>query len=307
MRKIRWLWLLGGILTLQVTAEAASQYDRLGELSARIIGGEKSSENNWPFMAALVRTNAIDTFQGQFCGATYIGQGFVLTAAHCIASKRITDFYVHIGIHDLSKANTQGQVAQVRAIYIHPAYNHVSYANDIALIEVTSQPNRATVKLATEYKNTEMPAHTELIAMGWGEQSPDKIGIYPKVLYQVTLPYVLRSSCQNLGGNYNNVTENALCAGFIDGGKDACQGDSGGPLIYQRESIIKQVGIVSWGDSCAKPNAYGVYTNVSYFDDWIQATIERSSRVSSSGGSIGWSLLGLGLLGWFRFRKGVRL
>ncbi|EKO3686572.1 hypothetical protein P0F07_001352 [Vibrio metschnikovii] len=28
---------------------------------------------------------------------------------------------------------------------------------------------------------------------------------------------------------------------------------------------------------------------------------------SSSGGSIGWSLFGLGLLGWLRFRKGVRL
>ncbi|EOZ5530600.1 hypothetical protein ACQSNA_002512, partial [Vibrio metschnikovii] len=28
---------------------------------------------------------------------------------------------------------------------------------------------------------------------------------------------------------------------------------------------------------------------------------------SGSGGSIGWSLFGLGLLGWLRFRKGVRL
>ncbi|NNN43779.1 MULTISPECIES: GlyGly-CTERM sorting domain-containing protein [unclassified Vibrio] len=32
----------------------------------------------------------------------------------------------------------------------------------------------------------------------------------------------------------------------------------------------------------------------------------KEVTTSSSGGSISWSLLGLGLLGWFRFRQGVK-
>lgn len=309
MRKMIYLWILSTALPFHVNAETASRYDRFDELSLRIIGGEKSSENDWPFMTALVKNNAINTYKGQFCGASYIGQGFVLTAAHCIDNKRSHDFHVHIGIYDLSKSSTQGQTAQVKAIYIHHSYDKQTYANDIALIKLTTEPNLASITLAKNDRHGELLAGTELTVMGWGntEKDPDKEAIYPSTLYQVNVPYVLRSNCQNLGGNYHYISDNALCAGFIDGGKDSCQGDSGGPLIYQYEDRIEQVGIVSWGDGCAQPQAYGVYTNVSYFNDWIQDTIKYSSRSSSSGGSIGWSLFGLGLLGWFRFRKGVRL
>lgn len=415
MRKMIYLWLLSTALPFHVNAETASRYDRFDELSLRIIGGEKSSENDWPFMTALVKNNAINTYKGQFCGASYIGQGFVLTAAHCIDNKRSHDFHVHIGIYDLSKSSTQGQAEEVRAIYIHPAYNRLTHVKDIALIELISQPNLPTVKLATGYKNNEISERTMLTVMGWGKLTT-KINSYPNILHQVNLPYVPRSSCQNLGKRYNNITDSDICAGFLEGGKDSCQGDSGGPLVYSHNGGIEQVGVVSWGDGCAQPNAYGVYANVAYFQDWIaeikesgisytqytyrkvtqptveeelvientsdtalsildieldpdskltittntciDAILEPSNRCSirltstskklftqrddtrevqqlvvttnrsnneklsfflvferdkpalpssSSGGSIGWSLFGLGLLGWLRFRKGVRL
>ena len=58
-----------------------------------------------------------------------------------------------------------------------------------------------------------------------------------------------------------------LCAG--NGGTDACQGDSGGPLVLRTASGPVQVGVVSWGLGCARPENPGVYMRVSAYAGWI--------------------------------------
>ncbi|TIU90217.1 MAG: trypsin-like serine protease, partial [Mesorhizobium sp.] len=68
------------------------------------------------------------------------------------------------------------------------------------------------------------------------------------------------------------ITENMLCLGEKTGGKDSCQGDSGGPAVLMLEPP-QLVGIVSWGEGCARPDLYGVYTRVSAVKDWVEATI----------------------------------
>jgi secreted trypsin-like serine protease len=61
-----------------------------------------------------------------------------------------------------------------------------------------------------------------------------------------------------------------FCAGEPEGGKDSCQGDSGGfigaPLGDGR---FVQLGIVSWGFGCARPDLFGVYTRVARYQPWV--------------------------------------
>ncbi len=71
-----------------------------------------------------------------------------------------------------------------------------------------------------------------------------------------------------------------FCAGFDEGGHDSCQGDSGGPIFFDEGGgEWRQVGIVSWGEGCAQPDKFGVYTNVAQFTEWINNTIGRVTDV----------------------------
>ena len=88
------------------------------------------------------------------------------------------------------------------------------------------------------------------------------------ILQKLSLPVVGHGICQELFKLHKMViTDTMLCAGYVQGTKDACQGDSGGPLIRKvhKDSSSKAsiIGVVSWGIGCARKGFLGIYSRVS--------------------------------------------
>ncbi|HCG8201289.1 TPA: serine protease [Vibrio parahaemolyticus] len=268
MKKTLVAFLIG--LTLPATTIADTLKPVQNDVSTRIIGGEPANTSDWKFIASLVRKGQ-PTSIGHFCGGSFLGGKYVLTAAHCVEGLNADDLDIVLGLYDQNR-ESQAQRIAVNNIYSHTAYNSHTTNNDIALIELEHSVDSATIDLATPEVLDSVSVGDKLHVAGWGNTSTTD-RVYPTVLQQVDLEYVDRATCQNLSGNYSNVSDDGICAGYYWGGKDSCQGDSGGPLIVDDNGINKLLGVVSWGDGCAQPNAYGVYANVAHFqhNGWIDS------------------------------------
>jgi secreted trypsin-like serine protease len=103
---------------------------------------------------------------------------------------------------------------------------------------------------------------TDCIVSGWGTTSSG--GSLADTLQKVTVPVVTDEVCRGAYGQ-SDIADSMICAGLDAGGKDSCQGDSGGPFMCGNQLS----GIVSWGYGCAVAGYPGVYTQTSYFVDWI--------------------------------------
>ena len=157
---------------------------------------------------------------------------------------------------------------------IHEAYNTVTQENDLALIKLRTQPPGRVIPLASS--KIAIPAGQPLEVTGWG--ATNEGGSASRGLLKASVPYVDSAAC-NVPSAYNGaIKAGMMCAGFREGGIDSCQGDSGGPLVWRTADGPVLVGVVSWGEGCARKLKYGVYTQAGRYAEWIGKVITRSGN-----------------------------
>nr|CAD7443944.1 unnamed protein product [Timema bartmani] len=100
---------------------------------------------------------------------------------------------------------------------------------------------------------------------------------YSRTLRAIWIPVLPVDTCKaNFVYGEKAIGQGMFCAGHLEGGMDSCQGDSGGPMACLYEGHFTLFGITSWGHGCGRPNKPGVYSNVSFYRDWIDLKLRDS-------------------------------
>lgn len=257
--------LLAILLTASLTAVAAPMQTKGSDFRPLIVGGTDAVKGELPFQVSIQSASG-----SHFCGGSLIKKNWVLTAAHCVASWKPQNKIV-TGLHDRNdKTGTESFTAS--RVIAHPQFNRQTLDYDYALLQLSGDSKFRTIDLnSTEIVIPEAGSQDviNVSTSGWGTVSEGSSSL-PRILQKVEVPLVTTKAC-NAPTSYNgDITDRMICAGLEAGGKDSCQGDSGGPLfIRQASGDFLLVGVVSWGEGCARANKYGVYSKVNAQVDWI--------------------------------------
>ncbi|XP_017012309.2 serine protease 3-like [Drosophila takahashii] len=257
------------ILVLAVAASAFPEpklHQRIREMpvvdsiEGRITGGSDASVGQFPYQVGLFLN------LNKWCGGSFIGSQWVLSAAHCTYG--VLFAIVYLGATERTSAEAIRLVTRSSFIN-HPDYDPVYLNSDISLIRIPH------VDISFRIKPVMLPPIANLyptydgasvVVSGWGLISDSATTVVNKLQY-ATLQVIDNSVCGRTYGSLV-VTSKTICTS-TPGGVSTCRGDSGGPMTLQSSNV--QIGVTSFVSSagCQSGKPAGFVRVTSYLD-WIK-------------------------------------
>jgi hypothetical protein len=228
------------------------------QVAPTVLGGVSSSIADWPWLVSVFTA-------GQFiCNGTLIAPRMVLSAANClVAGGQPTNYEVATATDD-GKYLKIGKRIPVTKTVVHSAYSEDTAKNDIAILELGMELPPPFATISAQRSADPNPGTLALVGSIDFRSKPGK-------LLQSSVPIFDDATCAA-----KSAPEGTICAGFEHGGAGACPGtgSAGGPLVVFSGAGRKyQIGIVSVADCSVPEAAYGVYTRISSYADWIKQVV----------------------------------
>eukprot|EP00092_Neocalanus_flemingeri_P041779 GFUD01045504.1.p1 GENE.GFUD01045504.1~~GFUD01045504.1.p1 ORF type:complete len:337 (+),score=89.06 GFUD01045504.1:33-1043(+) len=258
-----------------------------GPVAAALVDGEDADIGEHPWHVGLVREESKTGFLGWFrhlggllrtttyCGASLVGQRWLITAAHCIRDgDRPVDLRVVMGSSKRARFFYYFfQTDSIDQIHIHPKYDNASHAYDIAILRLKKLPDLEPGELwpvCLPQEQVESYAGDKATVIGWGKTSGKQSFSSARILQELGVTVISQAECQrqwSYGRGRVDVGGPKMC--FRSDGA-SCHGDSGGGMFLKKEVQRSLIGVCSYGLADCQNWAPEVYTKVSFVLDWIK-------------------------------------
>lgn len=234
-----------------------------GPIVPTVLGGASGSVADWPWLVSIF---VGDRFN---CNGVVVAPRVVLSAANCVDQGTPADYRVVTVANDGEYLKI-GRRIPVSEIAIDPAYTP-AYAqrpprNDIAILELGMELPPPFARISAQ-RSTDPNAGTLALVGAIDFRSA------PGTLLQSSVVISDNATCAERTGLQGDAAREIICAGSEHGRAGACPrtGSAGGPLVVLNGAGLKyQVGIVSAADCSTPETAYGIYTRISSYADWIK-------------------------------------
>lgn len=227
---------------------------------SRLVGSANvESKNDFPWMVSI-QYNGIHV-----CGGAAIDKRWILTSAKCVSS--LNNKLTQIRYNTLI-VNFGGKQADISSFVPHPDFDSLHYTNNIALIHTAADLDITRFAQIPCAMNTQLNALLQFA--GWGSRKSDSNEANVDLQY-IQIPF-LELKCAPYHIDIGiNMDDSMFCAGdYEHGGIGLCNGDEGG--VANRPATSYAYGIGSFHLGCAQPRLTSVFTKVSNYKGWIQAT-----------------------------------
>lgn len=172
------------------------------------------------------------------CGGSILSEYFIITAAHCLQLV-MNNFYIPniqcqvftfrwnfmvkitIRIGSICYKNG-GTLHNIQKSIKHPHYNQITQDNDVALLKLEIPLRLVDKKVAIiPLASFSREAGIKAIVSGWGRTNPNDDSSNSDALQYVEVPLIDHEKCKESEDKiYSEITENMICAGYKEGGKD---------------------------------------------------------------------------------------